>query len=184
MTTTVPNAAVPHPDVPISWPCPPHLRISLDNNPHHGTVLRLEGELDLASGPAVKAAMDFCLEGGLGITADASGLSFIDAAGLRPLAEAQALAERLGQRFRIAQASAELRAVLRLTRHTHRLFVCTPGRPCEMDPAVRGISDDSQSRDQEQYAARVFVRHYAAVTGSQDLTDACQDRAARRAKTE
>ncbi|MGW0086872.1 STAS domain-containing protein [Streptomyces sp. NPDC003393] len=87
----------------------------------------LSGELDFATAPAVGSALDFSfsLDHSRGVTVDAADLTFIDAAGLRPLVQAQALGRRRGQWLRIAPVGASLRQVLTLTRHTHRLLECT-----------------------------------------------------------
>ncbi|MET8809840.1 STAS domain-containing protein [Streptomyces sp. NPDC004546] len=111
----------------ISWPCPSSLRITLLMGPGCSMLVRLSGELDIATGPAVDSALDFCLslEHSHGVTLDAAGLTFIDAAGLRPLIRAHTLGRRRGQWLRIQPASTALRRVLTLTRHTHRLLDCT-----------------------------------------------------------
>ncbi len=125
MTTTTLDRPAPCPT--ISWPCPPHLCITLLMGPGCSTLVRLSGELDVATAPAVKSALDFCLsvDHSHGVTLDAADLTFIDAAGLRPLVEAHTLSRRRGQWLRIAPMSAALRRVVTLTRHTHRLLDCT-----------------------------------------------------------
>ncbi|MFJ8726480.1 STAS domain-containing protein [Streptomyces sp. NPDC093269] len=125
VTTTTLDRPAPCPT--ISWPCSPHLRITLLMGPGCGMLIRLSGELDIATGPAFKNALDFCLslDHSHGVTLDAADLTFIDAAGLRPLAEAHTLSRRRGQWLRIASMSAALHQVLSLTRHTHRLLECT-----------------------------------------------------------
>ncbi|MFK4148418.1 STAS domain-containing protein [Streptomyces sp. NPDC004065] len=145
MTTPVlscptPLVLQPQPPVPHSWPCAPHLSITLTPGPrpHHGLVCRLRGELDLATGPAVQAALDFCLEAGSGVTVDASGLSFVDAAGLRALVHAQERAERRGRRLSITPVSDALRTVVSLTSHTHRLSQCTQGGPARRPVVIPG----------------------------------------------
>ncbi|MFF3468559.1 STAS domain-containing protein [Streptomyces sp. NPDC002619] len=125
MTTTTLDRPALSPT--ISWPCPPHLRITLLTGPDRGMLVRLSGELDIATGPAIKSALDFCLslDHSHGVILDAADLTFIDAAGLSPLVEAHTLSQRRGQWLRIAPMSAALRRVLTLTRHSHRLLDCT-----------------------------------------------------------
>lgn len=125
MTTTTFDCPTPCPT--ISWPCPPSLRITLLTGPGRSMLVRLSGELDIATGPAVKSALDFCLslDHSHGVTLDAADLTFIDAAGLRPLVAAHTLSRRRGQWLRITLMSAALRQVVTLTRHTHRLLECT-----------------------------------------------------------
>ncbi|GAA3834442.1 STAS domain-containing protein [Streptomyces chiangmaiensis] len=110
----------------ISWLCPCGVRITLLMGPGCSMLVRLSGELDIATSPAVNNALDFCLslDHSHGVTLDAAEVTFIDAAGLRPLVEAHALSRRRGQWLRIAPASDALRRVLTLTRHTHRLLDC------------------------------------------------------------
>ncbi|MEU6519878.1 STAS domain-containing protein [Streptomyces sp. NPDC046978] len=140
----------------ISWPCPSGLRITLLVGPGCSMLVRLSGELDIATGPAVKSALDFCLslDHSHGVTLDAADLTFIDAAGLRPLVQAHALSRRRGQWLRIASVSTALRRVLALTRHTHRLLECTaagrgdtdqvpPGSLPQRAPRPAGSGDDA-----------------------------------------
>ncbi|MFF3061865.1 STAS domain-containing protein [Streptomyces sp. NPDC057909] len=140
MTTTTLDLPALCPSV--LWPCPPPLRITLVTEPDCSMLVSLSGELDIATAPAAKSALDFCLNLGhsRGVTLDAADLTFIDSAGLRPLVEAQALAQRRGQWLRIAPMSAALHQVMFLTRHTHRLLDCTAAGPGSTDPAVPGSS--------------------------------------------
>ncbi|MEV6995530.1 STAS domain-containing protein [Streptomyces sp. NPDC093228] len=140
MTTTTLDRPTPCPT--ISWPCPPSLRITLLTEPGCSMLVRLSGELDIATSPAVKSALDFCLslDYSHGVTLDAADLTFIDAAGLRPLVEAHTLSRRRGQWLRITPMSAALRQVVTLTRHTHRLLDCTAAGQGDTPRPLSGTS--------------------------------------------
>jgi anti-anti-sigma regulatory factor len=64
----------------------------------------------------------WCVEQAASITADAAGLAFIDAARLRPLADAQALCHQRGRDVRVASARVAVRRVVTLTGPGDRLF--------------------------------------------------------------
>ncbi|MER7692798.1 STAS domain-containing protein [Streptomyces sp. NPDC097610] len=138
MTTTTLELPAPCPS--ILWPCPPHLRITLVTASDCSMLVSLSGELDIATAPAVKSALDFCLtlDHSRGVTLEAADLTFIDAAGLRPLIETHTLAPRRGQWLRIAPMSAALRQVMFLTRHTHRLLDCTTAGHSTRDQDLPG----------------------------------------------
>ncbi|MFF3358249.1 STAS domain-containing protein [Streptomyces sp. NPDC002917] len=140
MTTTTLDLPALCPSV--LWPCPPPLHITLVTEPDCSMLVSLSGELDIATAPAAKSALDFCLnlDHSRGVTLDAADLTFIDSAGLRPLVEAHTLAQRRGQWLRITPMSAALHQVAFLTRHTHRLLDCTAAGPSGTDPAASGGS--------------------------------------------
>ncbi|MFE7171632.1 STAS domain-containing protein [Streptomyces sp. NPDC057616] len=98
-----------------------HLRISLSHT-GGGAMVRLAGELDIAGAPALTALLAHCVEQGRDIAVDAADLTFIDAAGIRPLADAQARCRRQGRSFRLRTASAAVRRVVTLTGLADRLF--------------------------------------------------------------
>ncbi|MFJ9760284.1 STAS domain-containing protein [Streptomyces sp. NPDC101149] len=138
MTTSTLDRPAPCPT--ISWPCPPGLRITLLTGPGCSMLVRLSGELDIATSPAVKSALDFCLslDHSHGMTLDAADLTFIDAAGLSPLVQAHTLSRRRGQWLLITPASTALRRMLTLTRHTHRLLDCTAAGQGDTDQVLPG----------------------------------------------
>ncbi|MGY6019689.1 STAS domain-containing protein [Streptomyces spinosirectus] len=100
---------------------PEHLRISLSHT-RGGAMVRLAGELDIAGAPALNALLAHCVEQGRNIIVDAAELTFIDAAGVRPLADAQACCRRQGRGFRLRTASAAVHRVVTLTGLADRLF--------------------------------------------------------------
>lgn len=104
-----------------SAPAPEHLRIGAYRT-CEGALLRLEGELDIAGAAALAAVLATCAEQPGSITVDAGGLGFIDAAGLRPLADAQAHCHRHGRGFRLAAASTAVRRVVVLAGLAERLL--------------------------------------------------------------
>ncbi|MFD5633473.1 STAS domain-containing protein [Streptomyces sp. NPDC127077] len=117
-------ATIPSPSEPACGefsPVPEHLRISLSSR-CGDTHVRVEGELDIAGAPALTSALARCVEQPGNITVDTAGLVFIDAAGIRPLADTQALCRRLGREFRLVSASAAVRRVVTLTGLAERLL--------------------------------------------------------------
>ena len=85
---------------------PPFLRVSLLR---HGSVVQLTvaGELDLASAPELRRRLAALTDarGPLQVQVDASGLSFVDVAGLDVLLDAAAALRRAGGSLRITRAS-------------------------------------------------------------------------------
>jgi anti-sigma B factor antagonist len=76
-------------------------------------VLRLRGELDLASANQLEAAIRH-LQDPVEVVIDLGGLTFLDMAGLRVLITAHDDAARAGQRFVLANVSKPIRRVLSL----------------------------------------------------------------------
>lgn len=124
---------------PVPVQIPDHLRITLSSG-NSGALVRLEGELDVAGAPALTSVLALCVGQPGCITVDAAGLHFIDAAGVRPLADAQALCHRQGRDFHVAPASAAVRRVVMLTGLADRLLGDVDARPHHadqhLDPAL------------------------------------------------
>lgn len=73
-----------------------HRRLTvLVDEREHVTIVRPEGELDLASAPQFEAACARCAAAGRDLTIDMRGLSFLDCSGLRALLRVAADAPRL-----------------------------------------------------------------------------------------
>jgi anti-sigma B factor antagonist len=94
-------------------------------------VLHLEGELDLASAPALKAEMDSpevatCAK----LVLDLRELQFIDSTGLRTIFAALASARGRGQDFAVTQGTAQVQRLLAITGVGEHLRVV--GSPQEM----------------------------------------------------
>jgi anti-anti-sigma factor len=53
-------------------------------------VLRLAGELDIATADELRASLEEAISGGSSVVVDMSGVVFIDASGLRPILQAAA----------------------------------------------------------------------------------------------
>jgi anti-sigma B factor antagonist len=81
-----------------------------------GIVLRLEGELDLASAPRLEAELeDLEAERPPLLVADLRQLAFIDSSGLRVILVAAERAGREGRRFVVVRGSPEVERVLEIT---------------------------------------------------------------------
>lgn len=131
--------AFPHPShsvhgksSPVPVQIPDHLRITVSSG-SSGALVRLEGELDIAGAPALTSVLALCVGQPGCITVDAAGLAFIDAAGIRPLADAQAICHRQGRDFRVAPASVAVRRVVMLTGLAERLLGDADVRPHRAD---------------------------------------------------
>src|SRR5579875_696304 len=79
------------------------------------TVLRVAGELDLASSPELERELDGILAGAGGpLIVDLRELEFIDSTGLRVLVKAHQQAEERGRRFGLAGGGSQVRRLLTL----------------------------------------------------------------------
>lgn len=84
--------------------------------PEPGYVLvKLSGEIDIATVPALSACLRPLVSGGSPVAADLDQVSFIDAAGLGVLAAAARLAAAHGASLHVACARPQTRRLLRLT---------------------------------------------------------------------
>ncbi|GAB7109538.1 hypothetical protein JCM4814A_78520 [Streptomyces phaeofaciens JCM 4814] len=80
------------------------------------TVVRVQGELDIATAPCLRQVLRSCADRREDITLDLRRLDFIDASGLRPVVAAHRRAARQGSTFAVRGPSAAVRRVLTLTR--------------------------------------------------------------------
>lgn len=80
-------------------------------------VVRLDGELDIATAPQVTVALDWALTapGATEVVVDMTHLSFIDATGITVFVKAFRLAKREGRSLRACGARGEVDMVLRVT---------------------------------------------------------------------
>jgi anti-sigma B factor antagonist len=93
-----------------------HLRIELKRE-GDVVVLRLDGELDLASAPLFQAELDSApVRAARGVLVDLHELHFIDSTGLRTLFSAQAQARELGKGFAVTKGSQQVQRLLAITR--------------------------------------------------------------------
>ena len=94
-------------------------------------VVHLEGELDLASAPALKAEIDSPeVTSRAKLLLDLRELQFIDSTGLRTIFSARASARGRGQDFAVTQGSAQVQRLLAITGVGEHLRVV--GSPQEM----------------------------------------------------
>ncbi|WP_405930865.1 STAS domain-containing protein [Streptomyces sp. NBC_00827] len=114
------NAAdPPHKDAP---PRPvPELRITAQHTPDGGT-LRVRGEIDLATAPALEAGICAYLGGrAAAVTVDLSAVTFIDCSGLNALLRSHARGVREGTTVRIGPVSVPVARFLALVCDLHLL---------------------------------------------------------------
>ena len=105
-----------------------HLRIELRRD-QDLAVLRLDGELDLASTPLFQAELDSpAVSAAAKLLIDLCDLNFIDSTGLRTIFSAQAQALERGQEFAVTQGSQQVQRLLAITRmEDHLRIVAGPG---------------------------------------------------------
>jgi anti-sigma B factor antagonist len=91
-------------------------------------VLRLRGELDLASVPLLQSALDTVeLEGPSLVVLDLRDLQFMDSTGLRAILDAHERSRQRGQGFAVTRASDQVERLLNITRVSEHLRIidCT-----------------------------------------------------------
>jgi anti-anti-sigma factor len=114
-----------------------HLRIDLDNE-GEVVVLRLEGELDLASAALLERELerDEAVEASA-VLLDLRELQFIDSSGLRTLFSAHERARQRRQRFAVTPGSPQVQRLLAITRTgDHLRVVESAGELLGTDPAA------------------------------------------------
>lgn len=90
-----------------------------------GTVVALDGDVDLQSSPRARKALLDAVGLGRGTVVDLSGVSYIDSSGIAALVEAYQRSRRDGLRFVLAAVSDPTLRVLRLAR-LDRVFSIEP----------------------------------------------------------
>jgi anti-sigma B factor antagonist len=99
-------------------------------------LLRVGGDVDLASSDALRQALATAFETATNVTVDVADVSFIDSSGLSALVWGHEQAKTVGGSFQIRRPSALLRRLLQITRLETVLAVAdvddqlpgTPGR--------------------------------------------------------
>jgi len=94
--------------------------VSAERQPSR-SVVRLAGELDIASVPQVEAVLRRAEEDVKPLVLDLSGLSFIDSSGLRLVLTADARARDAGVSFTIVRGPEPVRRVFRVAHLDDRL---------------------------------------------------------------
>lgn len=84
-------------------------------------VIRVTGELDLATSPRLERAIGEAFGLGGGIVLDLSGLSFMDSSGLRVVLQLDASCRSAGRRLRIVRGPPVVQRVFELTGTAERL---------------------------------------------------------------
>ena len=91
-------------------------------------VLRLDGELDLASVPALEQAVEEApLDGATEVVLDLRGLEFIDSTGLRAILLQDKRSAERGQAFALVRGSEQVQRLMNMTRvDEHLKIVASP----------------------------------------------------------
>lgn len=102
---------------------PESLRIEVHRE-REAVVLRVAGELDLASAPHLESQIvQASAEGPQFLVLDLGQLDFMDSTGLRTLLSARELTSDAGQRFGILRGPQQVERLLALTRVAERLEI-------------------------------------------------------------
>jgi anti-sigma B factor antagonist len=104
----------------------------------HAAVLKVTGELDLATSPALEAEVERAAAGSELVILDLRGVSFMDSTGLSLLVKAQRRAEELGRRLAVVRGGAQVQRLLTLTGVADRLVLID--EPEQLSGADRGSS--------------------------------------------
>jgi anti-anti-sigma factor len=100
-----------------------HLRVDIEPA-RERTVVRLSGELDLASAPVLERELERAeLDGAPVLVFDLDGLEFLDSTGLQVLLATHRRAGERGQQFAITRGSPQVQRLLDITRVAERLTI-------------------------------------------------------------
>jgi anti-sigma B factor antagonist len=104
-----------------------NLRIEV-NREGARTMLRLDGELDLASAPLLESEVESALQDDpAAIVLDLRGLEFIDSTGLRMILSLDQRCAEGGQTFALVRGSQQVQRLMNMTRVAEHLkFVTSP----------------------------------------------------------
>lgn len=84
---------------------------------HGSLLLRLSGELDIATAPSLRAVVSDLVGPGLReVTVDMGGLTFVDVVGLRSLVGAHRAATAVGATLRLCGVDGFTRRIIQLTK--------------------------------------------------------------------
>jgi anti-anti-sigma factor len=93
---------------------PDQLRIEVRHE-RDRIILRLDGELDMASAPRLQDAIDASLDATPLVVLDLQQLQFIDSTGLRVILSARARSRQRGQELAITPGSQQVQRLLSVT---------------------------------------------------------------------
>lgn len=86
-------------------------------------IVRLEGDLDIASEQQATADLEGALDGADMLVVDLRGLAFIDSTGVRVLLSVELLARERGARFGVVRGDGMIARLLEVTRIEQRFPV-------------------------------------------------------------
>jgi anti-sigma B factor antagonist len=94
----------------------------IDRHDNGRVVVAVSGEVDMATAPELRAALDAALRDGTGdLWLDLRRTTFMDSSGLRVLFEAYEQAQALERRLAIACPAGPVRRLFEITGYSHRL---------------------------------------------------------------
>lgn len=100
-----------------------HLRVDVQSG-RDRVVVRLSGELDLASAPVLERELERPdIESASMLVLDLDGLEFLDSTGLQVLLSTHRRATEQGQQFAITRGSPQVQRLLDITRVAERLTI-------------------------------------------------------------
>jgi anti-anti-sigma factor len=100
-----------------------HLQVDIESGPER-MVVRLLGELDLASSPLLERELERAhVDAAAMLVFDLDALEFLDSTGLQVLLSTHRQATERGQRFAITRGSPQVQRLLDITRVAERLTI-------------------------------------------------------------
>jgi anti-sigma B factor antagonist len=122
-------------------PAVPSLRTTVERT-GRSVVVCADGELDLATAPAMRQALAQATgDGPADVVVDLARVTFVDAAGLAPMVDAADAVRAAGGRLQLASPSRMLRRVLALLDLEERLPVAGASRPAPPAQNSVGVPD-------------------------------------------
>jgi anti-sigma B factor antagonist len=103
--------------------------VQVDHAPPRGSVVVVQGELDIAAAPTLRERCFAAIGTDPGVVVvDLAGTAFIDACGARALADVERRVTQHRGRFWLAGVRPTVRRVLDLVSVTQRVWILEPGR--------------------------------------------------------
>ncbi len=100
-----------------------HLRVDVESGPDR-VLVRLSGELDLASAPLLERELERTeIDTAGSLVFDLDGLEFLDSTGLQVLLSTHRRVTEHGQQFAITRGSPQVQRLLDITRVAERLTI-------------------------------------------------------------
>jgi anti-sigma B factor antagonist len=124
------------------------------------TVVSVAGEIDIATVSQLRPALESAVSGGAQVTADLSGVTFMDSTGLGVLIQALKHSQATGGDFRLVVTQPNVKKVLEITGLTE-LFSIHDSLADALAPVSPGPLDDTDEQSDESFPASDPPSHWA-----------------------